>query len=66
MNVVQNENKELWHRHLGHMCKKGLEILAKKSPSTNRGHPLESCEDCLMGNQHKVSFKTSYGVRRRK
>ena len=66
MNVAQDANKELWHKRLGHMSEKGLEILAKYHLSNIKGQPLESCEDCLAGKQHRVSFKRSDDARRRK
>ena len=66
MNVAQDANKELWHKRLGHMSEKGLEILAKDHLSNIKGQPLESCEDCLAGKQHRVSFKRSDDAKKRK
>ena len=48
------------------MSEKGLEILAKDHLSNIKGQPLESCEDCLAGKQHRVSFKRSDDAKRRK
>nr|KYP31853.1 Retrovirus-related Pol polyprotein from transposon TNT 1-94 [Cajanus cajan] len=66
MNVAQDASKELWHRRLGHMSEKGLEILAKDHLPNIKGQPLESCEDCLAGKQHRVSFRRPDDARRRK
>ena len=66
MNVAQDASKELWHKRLGHMSEKGLEILAKHYLPNLKGHPLESCEHCLAGKQHRVSFKRSDDAKRRK
>ena len=48
---------KLWHRWLAHMSEKGLQILAKKSliPFA-KGILLKSCDYCLFGKQHRVSF----------
>lgn len=65
-NVSQDATKELWHKRLGHMSEKSLEILAKDHLSNIKGQPLESCEDCLAGKQHRVSFQRSDDAKRRK
>jgi len=66
INVSQDKSKELWHKRLGHMSKKGLDILANKHLPNIKSQPLESCEDCLAGEQHRVSFQRLDDVRRRK
>lgn len=66
INVSQGMSKELWHKRLGHMSEKGLEILAKNHLPNIKGQPLESCEDCLAGKQHRVSFQRSDDAKRRK
>ena len=47
----------LWHRRLAHMSEKGLQILEKRSliPFA-KGMSLKSCDYCLFGKQHRVSF----------
>ena len=65
-NVAQDATKDLWHKRLGHISEKGLEILANDHLPNIKGQPLESCEDCLAGKQHRVSFKRSDDARRRK
>jgi GAG-pre-integrase domain len=58
LNAVQAGcSVNLWHQRLGHMSEKGLQILARKShiPST-KDEVLDSCDYCLFGKQHRVSF----------
>jgi transposase InsO family protein len=58
--VEDSSSPNLWHRRLGHMSEKGLQILAKKSLiPVDKGKALTSCEHCLFGKQHRVSFATS-------
>lgn len=57
----------LWHRRLGHMSEKGMEILMKREliPKMCFGDK-EFCEHCVYGKHHKRSFKagshTSKGI----
>ena len=50
----------LWHKRLGHIKEKGLQILAKKSfiPFV-KGKALNPCENCLFGKPYRVSFAKS-------
>lgn len=60
LNTVEDEaSASLWHKRLGHMSEKGLQILAKKSliPFA-KGTALQPCEYCLFGKQHRVSFSS--------
>jgi hypothetical protein len=61
VNAAQDDSTlDLWHRRLAHMSKKGLQILAKKSLVLfAKGMPLNSCDYCLFGKQHRVSFRRS-------
>ena len=47
-----------WHRRLGHMIEKGMQIVAAydKLPGL-KSVDLDLCEDCVFGKQRKVSFK---------
>jgi len=58
VNVVENETStELWHKRLGHMSEKGLQVLAKKQLLPNiKGTSLMPCTHCLVGKQIRVSF----------
>src|SRR4051812_5664792 len=61
INIFDNEAQtELWHKRLGHMSEKGMQILARKKllPEV-KGTVLKPCEHCLAGKQHRVSFKGS-------
>ena len=58
---------ELWHKRLGHMSEKGLQILARKEHLAGmKGKTLEPCTHCLAGKQHRVSFSRSNQPYRRK
>jgi transposase InsO family protein len=58
--VEDSSSPNLWHKRLGHMSEKGLQILAKKSLiPVDKGKALTPCEHCLFGKQHRVSFATS-------
>ena len=58
---------EPWHKRLGHMSEKGLQILNKKGLISGlKGQALESCTHCLAGKQHRVSFVRPDQPRRRK
>ena len=61
LNAAHEENSaDLWHKRMGHMSEKGLQILSKKSLiSFAKGTTIKSCNYCLFGKQHRVSFKTS-------
>ncbi|CAM8972007.1 unnamed protein product [Rhodiola kirilowii] len=49
---------DLWHKRLGHMSDKGLEILSKRQDLPNlKGTHLFKCIHCLHGKQNRVSFK---------
>jgi len=58
VSVVENETStELWHKRLGHMSEKGLQVLAKKQLLPNiKGTSLMPCTHCLVGKQRRVSF----------
>ncbi|KAL4325786.1 hypothetical protein GQ457_11G029520 [Hibiscus cannabinus] len=53
-----NSCLELWHKRLGHISEKGLQILAQKAliPEV-KGKAIRPCIHCLAGKQHKVSFR---------
>jgi len=61
VNAIEKKiSTELWHNQLGHMSEKGMQILAKKSLLSGvEGTILETCDDCLAGKQHQISFKRS-------
>ena len=49
---------ELWHKILGHMSQKGLDILLSSQKSVTKGNKLDFCSDCLYGKQVKSSYNT--------
>ncbi|KAG8363646.1 hypothetical protein BUALT_Bualt19G0044200 [Buddleja alternifolia] len=51
---VNNASIELWHKRLGHLSQKGMQLLAKKKllPDVS-GIELQTCVDCLAGKQHR-------------
>ena len=61
LNAAQDEiSVDLWHKRMGHMSEKGLQILAKKSLiSYAKGTTVKPCDYCLFGKQHRFSFQTS-------
>ena len=55
--VEDDSSPTMWHKSLGHMSEKGLQILAKKSLiSFAKGTSLNPCDYCLFGKHHRVSF----------
>lgn len=60
LNAIQKDASiELWHRRLGHVSEKGLQLLSKKNLLPNlQGASLKSCVDCLAGKTHRVAFHT--------
>jgi hypothetical protein len=66
VNVVENKTSiELWHKRLGHMTEKGLQVLAKKQILPNiKGTSLMPCTHCLVGKQRSISFHKSLPSRK--
>ncbi|CAL5350460.1 unnamed protein product [Camellia sinensis] len=61
LNAAEDETSpNLWHKRLGHMSEKGLQILAKKSliPFA-KDAKLNPCDNCLFGKHHRVAFHSS-------
>ena len=47
----------LWHQRLGHMSKKGLQVMLNREQLPGlQSADLEFCEHCLHGKQKRVSF----------
>ena len=66
VNALEGDSSiELWHKRLGHMSEKGMQILSKKEflPGM-KGTPLKTCVHCLAGKQHRVSFRSSFPSRK--
>ncbi|KAL4379562.1 hypothetical protein GQ457_02G035640 [Hibiscus cannabinus] len=62
-----NSCLELWHKRLGHISEKGLQILAQKAliPEV-KCKAIQPCIHYLAGKQHKVSFRRGNHPHRRK
>ena len=55
--AIEGTSLELGHKWLGHMSEKGLQVLARKSLiPLAKNESLSSCDHCLVGKQHRVSF----------
>ncbi|KAG8382350.1 hypothetical protein BUALT_Bualt05G0068200 [Buddleja alternifolia] len=52
--AVNSSSIELWHKRLGHLSQKGMQLLAKKKllPDVS-GIELQTYVDCLAGKQHR-------------
>ncbi|GKV52757.1 hypothetical protein SLEP1_g59325 [Rubroshorea leprosula] len=59
LNYFEADATELWHKRLGHLSEKGLQILSKKEllPDFTR-NLSKTYADCLDGKHHRVSFHT--------
>ncbi|KAL2251634.1 UNVERIFIED_CONTAM: Retrovirus-related Pol polyprotein from transposon TNT 1-94 [Sesamum indicum] len=58
-NVSEISKSDLWHKRLGHISLKGLELLHKNGFLHDKPTILNFCDECILGKQHKVSFPTS-------
>ncbi|WZZ37770.1 hypothetical protein YC2023_034029 [Brassica napus] len=64
---VASDDIDIWHRRLGHMSEKGLNILSRKKLLPDmKGISLSPCHDFLAGKQHRVAFRRSSTPMRRK
>jgi len=53
----KQDDTVLWHRRLGHVSQKNMEILVKKGfLDRKRISTLDMCEDCVYGKARRVSF----------
>ena len=66
VNALQDDTStELWHKRLGHMSEKGLQVLFKKELLPGlKGTHLKTCVHCLAGKQHRVSFHKNVASRK--
>ncbi|CAL9003904.1 unnamed protein product [Prunus brigantina] len=66
VNALTEDSIELWHKRLGHMREKGLQILTKREALTGmkKSMPLKSCTHCLAGKQHRASFQHGHAQRK--
>lgn len=53
----RSDDTALWHRRLGHMSQRNMDILVKKGILDRKKiSTLEMCEDCIFGKAKRVSF----------
>ena len=59
LNAIKDDTSpDLWHKQLGHMREKGLQLLAKQSLILMaKDKSSNPCDYCLFGKQHRVSFQ---------
>lgn len=57
MNITINSSPNLWHKRLGHISKKKLQIFVKKNfTSLVKDTSFNLCDYCLFGKQYRVLF----------
>ncbi|KAL0458873.1 UNVERIFIED_CONTAM: Retrovirus-related Pol polyprotein from transposon TNT 1-94 [Sesamum latifolium] len=54
--VTHMNTSDLWHKRLGHISSKGLELLHKHGVLNDKINDLSFCDDCILGKHHKVHF----------
>ncbi|KAL5561501.1 hypothetical protein UlMin_031248 [Ulmus minor] len=53
------DKTDLWHKRLGHISEKGLEVLKKQGAfGKDTISKVTFCEHCVLGKHHRLSFKT--------
>ena len=58
--ILKMVSPTVWHRRLGHMSERGLQLLSNKDLLPGfKSVPLEFCEDCIYGKQRRISFSLS-------
>ncbi|KAL0289766.1 UNVERIFIED_CONTAM: Retrovirus-related Pol polyprotein from transposon TNT 1-94 [Sesamum calycinum] len=57
--VTDYDKTSLWHKRLGHISLKGLELLQKEGVIVDKIEKLKFCDECVIGKQHKVQFPAS-------
>ena len=55
--VKRQDDTILWHRRLGHMSQKNMDLLLKKGLlDKKKVSKLETCEDCIYGKAKRIGF----------
>lgn len=53
--TVVDSNSKLWHQRLGHMSKKGIDVMHKREQLLGlKSVDLQFCQHCLYGKQRRV------------
>ena len=59
LHAIEGTSLVLWHKRLGHISEKGLQVLTRKSSiPLAKNESLSSYDHCLVGKQHRVSFSS--------
>ena len=65
VNMIGDTTLEFWHKRLGHMSEKELQMLVKKQLLPDIiGTPLKPCIDYLTAKQHRVAFQRNPPTRK--
>ena len=64
--TLENDSStDLWHRRLGHMSEKGLQVFSKKELLAGiKATPLKTCVHCFHGKQNRISFRRNIASRK--
>ncbi|XP_020547423.1 uncharacterized protein LOC110011566 [Sesamum indicum] len=54
--VPECDKTTLWHKRLGHISLKGLDVLKREGILNGKFEKLDFCDDCVLGKHHKVHF----------
>ncbi|KAL0436613.1 UNVERIFIED_CONTAM: Retrovirus-related Pol polyprotein from transposon TNT 1-94 [Sesamum radiatum] len=57
--VKHAKTSDLWHKRLGHMSAKELDLLHKQGMLNEKCDDMSFCDDCILGKHHKVQFPSS-------
>ncbi|KAK4391110.1 Retrovirus-related Pol polyprotein from transposon TNT 1-94 [Sesamum angolense] len=57
--VLNKNDTNLWHKRLGHISVKSLELLHKHGFISGSINEIDFYDDCILGKQHKVHFPSS-------
>ena len=59
LHAIEGTSLVLWHKRLGHISEKGLQVLARKSLIPLAiNESLSYCDHCLVRKQHTISFNS--------
>ncbi|KAL0431249.1 UNVERIFIED_CONTAM: Retrovirus-related Pol polyprotein from transposon TNT 1-94 [Sesamum radiatum] len=57
--AMHSKTSDLWHKRLGHISVKGLDLLHKQGMLKEKCDDISFCDDCILGKHHKVQFPSS-------
>ncbi|KAK4392578.1 Retrovirus-related Pol polyprotein from transposon TNT 1-94 [Sesamum angolense] len=56
---VHQNVSDLWHKRLGHISSKGLDLLHNHGILKEKLDKLSFCDDCILGKHHRVHFPST-------